>query len=86
MDAVGVIEILRRVFTYGDATNTHMDIVKYLNKIHIKESTYAKWGRNASHSDLDLNMRSGEHCQEISMRKGSAINELLDLVEKVKTE
>ena len=47
MGPVGVIEILRRVFTYGDATITHLDIVNYLNSIRIKESTYSNWGRNS---------------------------------------
>ena len=47
MDAIGVIEILRKVFTFGDATNTHLDIVRYLDCCRIKEATYSKWGRNA---------------------------------------
>jgi len=47
MDPVGVIEILKRVFTFGDASNTHLDIVRYLNGARIKEATYSKWGRNA---------------------------------------
>ena len=47
MDSVSVIDILKRVFTYGDATATHIDIVKYLDGIHIKKATYEKWGKNA---------------------------------------
>lgn len=47
MEPVGVIEILRKVFTFGDETNTYLDIVRYLDRIHIKESSYSKWGRNS---------------------------------------
>ena len=54
MEPVGVIEILRQVFSYGDATNTHLDIVSYLDKIKIKESAYSKWGRNAPQLSVEV--------------------------------
>ena len=47
MEPVGVLDVLRRVFTLGDAENTHKDIVVYLDRCRIKESIYSKWGRNA---------------------------------------
>ena len=47
MEPVGVLEVLRRVFTFGDAEDTHKDIVAYLDRCRIEESEYKKWGRNA---------------------------------------
>ena len=41
------LEVLKSVFTYGYATDTHLDIVCYLNVIGIPEEEYSQWGRNA---------------------------------------
>ena len=40
------IDCLKKVFTYGDATNTHLDILDYLNSIGISKDEYSKWGQN----------------------------------------
>ena len=42
-----LVSFLEDVFTYGDATNTHLDIVKFLRQIGIDEEEYQTWGRNA---------------------------------------
>ena len=42
------IALLKEIFTYGDATNTHLDILDYLNYLGVSKSEYSKWGRNAS--------------------------------------
>ena len=43
------IEILKKLFSYGYATDTHLDIVCYLNVNGVPEEEYSKWGRNATH-------------------------------------
>lgn len=45
-------KILKEVFTYGDATNTHLDILKHLYASNIPESEFITWGRNASQQDI----------------------------------
>lgn len=42
------IALLKKVFTYGNATNTHLDILDYLNHLGVSKSEYSKWGHNAS--------------------------------------
>ena len=40
------INCLKKVFTYGNATDTHIDILGYLYSIGISKDEYSKWGRN----------------------------------------
>jgi hypothetical protein len=40
------IDVLKRVFTYGNATDTHLDILAFLIEAGISENEYKKWGRN----------------------------------------
>lgn len=40
------IDCLKKVFTYGCAICTHLDIINYLNNIGISEDEYSKWGQN----------------------------------------
>ena len=48
------IEFLKKVFSYGYATDTHLDIVCYLNVLGIPEEEYSQWGRNASQPKEEL--------------------------------
>lgn len=42
------IETLKELFTYGDATNTYLDIFDYLRQAGISEAEYSTWGKNRS--------------------------------------
>lgn len=43
--------VLKHVFTYGNATNTHLDILDYLFEKGVPKSEYSTWGRNAPPED-----------------------------------
>ena len=55
------IEVLKEVFTYGYATDTHLDIVCYLNIIGVPEEEYSQWGRNASQPTVEADAESCVH-------------------------
>ena len=40
------IDVLKKVFTYGNATGTHLDILDYLNEVGIPSTEYSQWGKN----------------------------------------
>ena len=47
------IEVLKQVFTYGHATDTHLDILDYLKSVNVSKSEYSLWGRNAASQQPD---------------------------------
>jgi hypothetical protein len=48
------IEVLKRVFSYGDATTTHLNILDYLNEKGIPIEEYKTWGtKNACKAIVD---------------------------------
>ena len=40
------IDVLKKVFTYGNATGTHLDILDYLTEVGIPSTEYSQWGKN----------------------------------------
>ena len=44
-DTPAWISVLKRVFTYGNATDTHLAILDYLFENGIPKSEYETWGR-----------------------------------------
>jgi hypothetical protein len=40
------LDALKKAFTYGDATNTHLDILDWLYEHGIPKEEYSTWGRN----------------------------------------
>ena len=42
-----VIEILSKVFVYGDATNTHLNILNLLHDAGVGKEIYSTWNKDA---------------------------------------
>ena len=43
-----VIEILSKVFVYGDATNTHLNILNLLHDAEVGKEVYSAWNKDAA--------------------------------------
>jgi len=66
-----ITSFLEDVFTYGDATSTHFDIVNFLRQISIDENIYKFWGRNASQLEdsADVVLNGTFKCPECGFKE-----------------
>ncbi len=49
-----IVQVLKKVFKYGYATDTHLNIVGYLDKLGIPKSEYYRWNKPSPNQRVNL--------------------------------